>query len=132
MSALQAVEIGSIEQVVVGVAQDAAEWFLEWVEVHNARSNEVKRFYCKQWLSATRAADKHKIRTLSLQQDPEVEYHVVVKTADLRGAGTDAGETCTLESLASYCCVVQSDVYLCSRISFKLLLRGAIGSVLCT
>ena len=88
---LQGVSLASVDSAVVAVAE-AGGWGLEWLEVHSpACAGPPKRFYAHSALRNPPAGGLQSAVALERAAAATQEYTVRVKTADERGAGTDAG-----------------------------------------
>ena len=86
-----------VTDVVVGVAPDTT-WALEWLEVFQAPMagqrgpmDTSQRFYAPQCFANPPAGNAVAAGRLVATVKEQCGYRVVVQTADVRSAGTDAG-----------------------------------------
>eukprot|EP01121_Diplochlamys_sp_Union-15-3_P013545 TRINITY_DN4215_c0_g1_i1.p1 TRINITY_DN4215_c0_g1~~TRINITY_DN4215_c0_g1_i1.p1 ORF type:complete len:964 (-),score=265.67 TRINITY_DN4215_c0_g1_i1:44-2935(-) len=94
---IECVELGDLSKIRIGHDNSGvgSGWFLDKIIVKNLRTSKNYYFLCGKWLD-DKEDDKQLIREIPAQTEdgrsclPIVNYKVTIRTADFRGAGTDA------------------------------------------
>ncbi|KAG2450199.1 hypothetical protein HYH02_000301 [Chlamydomonas schloesseri] len=90
-------DVGELQSIVIGHDNSGvgASWHLQQVEVFHPVLNKMYVFPCNEWLETSKEKGvdgcKRTLLTGAAAADAGIaSYRVMVKTSDLRGAGTDA------------------------------------------
>ncbi|RNA20947.1 lipoxygenase homology domain-containing 1 isoform X1, partial [Brachionus plicatilis] len=96
-------DIGSLKKVRVSHDGKGSrkEWFLDRIEMTNAKTKKQYVFVAEQWLSKKRADSRGLSIDVPVFRNNEqtigmTDYKILVKTSDISGAGTDANVFITL------------------------------------
>lgn len=95
--ALGRTTFGSINEIDIGFATKQSligatigffmrDWYLSYVEVLDCATNEKKLFVVDQWINK----DQRRVRVKAWALGDQNIYRLLVRTADTKGAGTDA------------------------------------------